>query len=138
MFNWIRKIRNNFRKAQEQEDYSKLERRYNDKYDRRGSYGKVRGPDTKISHEHNGFYRVVMDDQQKMIDNEVLSERYTEDYELSDIFYLWCDENLNGYYKIHTQEGQNGQRNQVYSGTWYIDIHCMRAEDAMALKLRFS
>ncbi|KKN07905.1 hypothetical protein LCGC14_1062400 [marine sediment metagenome] len=82
-------------------------------------------------------YKIIFDHQQVMIDNGMLETHGRGRFDNSDEFENWLEENLRGYYNVRGWGNGRGNPNQIENGIWHLEVHCMREEDALAVKMRW-
>ena len=83
-------------------------------------------------------YKIIFDSQQGMIDNSMLeNNRGRGRFDNSVEFETWLRENLRGYYNVRGWGNGRGNLNQIEDGIWHLEVHCMRQEDALAVKMRW-
>lgn len=83
-------------------------------------------------------YKIIFKNQQVMIDNNMLENNHGRGrFDYSSEFEDWLRENLKGYYNIRGWGNGQGNPNQIKTGIWHLEVHCMRKEDALAVKMRW-
>ena len=83
-------------------------------------------------------YKIIFDNQRVMIDNDMLENNHGRGrFDYSNEFENWLRENLRGYYSIRGWGNGRGNPNQIEDGIWHLEVHCMRKEDALAVKMRW-
>ena len=96
------------------------------------------GFDQSTSEDDNPrCYKIIFKNQQVMIDNGMLTNHRQWRYDYSSEFENWLRENLRGYYNIRGWGNGQGNPNQIKTGIWHLEVHCMRKEDALAVKMRW-
>ena len=82
--------------------------------------------------------KIIFDNQQVMIDKDILENCHGRGrFDNSVEFETWLEENLRGYYNVRGWGNGRGNLNQIEAGIWHLEIHCMREEDALAVKMRW-
>jgi len=92
---------------------------------------------SKSEDDNPKCHKIIFKNQQVMIDNGMLTNHRRGRYDYSNEFENWLRENLRGYYNIRGWGNGQGNPNQIKTGIWYLEVHCMRKEDALAVKMRW-
>ncbi len=93
---------------------------------------------SKSEDDNPKCHKIIFDNQQVMINNGMLEAyRGRGRFDNSVEFETWLEENLRGYYNVRGWGNGRGNPNQIENGIWHLEVHCMREEDALAVKMRW-